>query len=346
MQYDKQRRTLSMSAQPNASSLEIRTFGSFEEIQALNQFEVNAPLNPANYKRLFGDYHLPEKVRCCVQKENGKLCEEPHNHGWLVERADGKLTLVGGDCGVNKFGADRRLMIDLSHYRNEKARQERIASLSEALTAKSERLGALGKMQADVKALESRMQKTTSQFGLLTARRLQDMVRTRRYEVFITATRQRTETDSNGHTTYENSSFQHRLGSLAALDLVTAGAFNALYDAVNDIVRAYELAETLIKEPDLRRKSKQVNAVAGRLQQYAGSIQEGQRLLDLERKFFENDFSLFCFLTKDKNERAKAAMLAMSRLGKKSEKIEPGNWLAKREANIKELLQVQSISIG
>ncbi|QNB06072.1 hypothetical protein G5S34_04295 [Herbaspirillum frisingense] len=154
------------------------------------------------------------------------------------------------------------------------------------------------------------------------------------------------KTDSNGHTTYENSSFQHRLGSLAALDLVTAGAFNALYDAVNDIVRAYELAETLIKEPDLRRKSKQVNAVAGRLQQYVGSIQEGQRLLDLERKFFENDFSLFCFLTKDKNERAKAAMLAMSQLGKKSEKIEPGNWLAKREANIKELLQVQSISIG
>src|SRR4051812_43279153 len=118
-----------MSALPNPADLEIRTFGSFEEIEALDQFEANAPLNPTNYKRLFGDYHLPEKVRCCVQKENGKLCEEPHNHGWLVECVDGKLTLVGADCGVNKFGADRRLLVDLSHYRNEKARKARIASL-------------------------------------------------------------------------------------------------------------------------------------------------------------------------------------------------------------------------
>lgn len=65
-----------MSAMPDLAELEIRTFGSFEEIEALVQFELNAPLGPANYKRLYGDYHVLEKVRCCVQKENGKLCEE------------------------------------------------------------------------------------------------------------------------------------------------------------------------------------------------------------------------------------------------------------------------------
>jgi hypothetical protein len=334
-----------MSTPPNVSDLEIRTFGSFEEIQALDQFEANSPLSPANYKRLFGDYHLPDKVRCCVQKENGKLCEEPHNHGWLVERIDGKLTLVGGDCGVNKFGADRRLMVDLSHYQNEKSRKARIVSLSEALTAKAERLDALGRMQADVKALESRVRKITGQLGPLTMRCLQDMIRTRRYEVFVMATRRRTETDAKGRTKYEDSSFQHRLGTLAALELATAGAFNAVYDAVNDIVRAYEIAETLIKESDLRRKSKQIETTAGRLQRYATLIQDGQRLLELERNFFENDFFLFCFLSTDKNERAKAARLALSRSGKNTEKIEPGDWLSRRETNIKEQLQVHSISI-
>src|ERR1700730_14017848 len=99
-----------MTAQPGPFVFEIRTFGTIEEIRALDLFEENAPLTPVNYKRLFGDYHLPEKVFCCVQKENGKLCKEPHNHGWLAERIDGILTLVGGDCGIKKFGADRRLM--------------------------------------------------------------------------------------------------------------------------------------------------------------------------------------------------------------------------------------------
>jgi len=327
------------------AEVEIRTFGSFEEVEALEQFELNAPLSPANYKRLYGDYHVLEKVRCCVQKENGKLCEEPHNHGWLAERVDGKLTLVGGDCAVKKFGADRRLATDLSHYLNEKNRKARIASLAEAIAVKDSRLDALSKIHADVKVLESRVRSITGQLGTLTMRRIQDMIRTRTFEVAVVATRRRTEIDSKGNKKHEDRSFPYRLGSLSALELATAGAFNTLYEGVNDIVRAYEVAGALVKEPNLRRKSKQVEATAGRLQRYDPLIAEGQRLLALERIFFENDFILFCFLTPDKNERTKAARLAMIRSGKGGEKIDPAVWLARHETYLKNQLQVQDVSI-
>ena len=89
-----------MTKMPEQSIPQIRTFNNIEDILALEHFQKNAPLLPSNYRRLFGDYHVTDKVRCCVQKENGKLCDEPHNNGWIIERSDGKLTLVGIDCGV------------------------------------------------------------------------------------------------------------------------------------------------------------------------------------------------------------------------------------------------------
>lgn len=334
-----------MTERPEQSSLQIRTFSNIEEIRALEHFEENAPLLPANYKRLFGDYHVPEKVRCCVQKENGKLCEEPHNNGWVIERNDGKLTLVGIDCGVNKFEADRRLRDHINHYLNEKKRLERITSLSEAISSKTERIEALTKLKHDVKALESRVRQVTNKMGIQTMRRLKDMIKTRSYDVVITATIRREERGPDGRMKSENSSFQHRLGTLAGLELASTGTFNAVYDTINDIVRAYDQAEALMKEPDLRCKSKQVNTVVNSLQEYERIFQEGQRLLELERSFFGNDFFLFCFLSADKAERIEAARIAMARAGKNVEKTAPADWLSRREAVIKEQLQAHDIAI-
>lgn len=332
-----------MTNQTSLSLPEIRTFTSIEEIRTLADFEENAPLTVENYNRIYGDYHLAEKARCCVQKENGNLCEEPHNHGWIARRIDGKLTLVGSDCGVKKFGADRRLLNDLNHYRNEMQRRARVASLVEAISSKEIHLEALSKMRLDVKTLESRILQITAQFGPLLQRRLKDMVRTRRYEVVIKATKRREYIDPNGEKGYENSSFQHVLGSLAGLELITAGAFATIYEAVNDIVRAYQQAENLMTEPDLRRKSKDVNNVAGRLQRFGAVLQAGQRLIDLERSFLENDFFLFCFLTGDMTERVNAAKLAMGRA--KAEKMAPAEWLSRREALIRQQLQADNISV-
>jgi len=334
-----------MTEQFDLSPLEIHTFSSMEEIRALTHFLENAPLSPANYKRLFGDYHLPEKVRCCVQKENGKLCEEPHNNGWLAERNDGKLTLVGIDCGVKKFGADRRLRDHVNHYLNEKKRLERIASLSEAIASKTERIEGLSKLQQEVKALEYRMRQATNSMGIQTMRRLKDMIKTRSYDVVITATIRREERGPDGRMKSENSTFQHRLGTLAGLELTSTGTFNAVYDTVNEIVRAYDQAEALMKEPDLRRKSKQINTAVNSLQDYDRIFQEGHRLLELERSFLGNDFFLFCFLSTDKAERVEAARIAMARSGKNIEKLAPADWLSRREEVIKEKLQAHHIAI-
>jgi hypothetical protein len=330
---------------PEQSILQIRTFNEIEEILALEDFEENAPLLPSNYKRLFGDYHVADKVRCCVQKENGKLCDEPHNNGWIIERSDGKLTLVGIDCGVKKFGADRRLRDHISNYQNEKRRLERIASLVDAISSKVEHFKVMAKLRLDIRALEMRISQVTKQLGVQTMRRLKDMIKTRTNDVFITATIRREDKKPDGRIETENTFIQHKLGALFGLELVSRGAYETILEGMNGIVRAYDQGENLMKEPDLHRKSKQINSVVNSMQDFDRICLEGKRLLELESSFWKNDFSLFCFLSSNKQERIEAAKIAIARSQNNSEKTVPENWLSGRETAIKKQLQAHDISI-
>jgi hypothetical protein len=284
-------------------------------------------------------------VRCCVQKENGKLCDEPHIHGWLAERTDGTLTLVGGDCAINKFGADRRFKNDLNHYRNEKARLARIASLSEALANKDERLLALGAMRDEVKALQDRVRGITERLGETAQRHLRNMSKSRQYAVVINASKRRMGKDAKGRPKEEITTFQHTLGTLSGLELVSSGTFNTIFDAINAVVRAFDSAARLVAEPDLRRKSKEVDSVAGQLQRIDAILEDGRRVVGLGKHFFDNDFSLFCFLSTNTAERHVAARLAMAQVGRKELKILPAEWLSRHENFICQKLKVDSISI-
>lgn len=333
-----------MTASPLSQHIDIRTFGSIEEIRALDNFVENNPLSKANYKHLRGDYHLPEKVSCCVQKDNGKLCGEMHRHGWVAELQDGTVTIIGGDCARDKFGADSSLVADSHRYLNEKHRRERLVTMVQLLPLKAERIARLGHLRTSLIELDKRIKGVTGELGPLVQRSLRDMVKMRRSEVVIDATKRREYVDDRGRMKEEKSTFLHTLGSLVGLDLIVTGAYIGIYDAINDLVRAYQRAEELERDPDVVRKSKEVDSVAGRLQQYDRIVQDSQHLIDLERPFLANDFRLLCFLSSDKTERVKAAKVAMRRVDKGRSRDDPNGWLSAYEDAIKRQLQVDSIS--
>lgn len=335
-----------MAAAPLAELIDIRTFGSIEEIRALDNFVENNPLSTANYKRLLGDYHLAEEVGCCVLKDNGNLCGEKHKHGWVAERTDGTATIIGGDCAKGKFGADSSLVADSQRYLNEKRRRERLATMRQLLPLKAERLAQLGQLRVSLLELDKRVKNVISELGPLVQRRLRDMVRTRRPEVVIDATKHREYVDAQGRTRQEKSTFAQVLGSLSGLDLIVSGTYIGIYDAINDLVRAYQRAGELEQDPDVvRKRSNEVESVVGRMQAYDRIVQDGQRLIGLERAFLANDFRLLCFLSGDKAERVKAAKVAMRRVGKGRYKDDPNGWLSAEEDAIKRQLQVDSISV-
>jgi hypothetical protein len=335
-----------MAATSNAQLIDIRTFGSIEEIRALDNFVESAPLSKTNYKRLLGDYHLTEEVRCCFQKDNGNLCSEGHKHGWVAEQQDGTATIIGGNCAKEKFGADSSLVADTHRFINEQRRRKQLATMVELLPLKDQRMMQLSQMRTSLIELDKRIKDITSELGPLVQRRLRDMVRTRHLDVVIDATKYREDVDAKGKTRQEKSTFAHVLGSLGGLDLTSSGTFIGIYDAINDFVRAYQRAEELQQDSEVtRKKSKEVDSVVSRMQQYDRIVQDGQRLFDLENVFLSNEFQLLCFLSSDRSERIKAAKIAIRCSRDMHYKGNPEGWLSAKDDAIKDQLQVDAISI-
>ena len=200
-------------------------------------------------------------------------------------------------------------------------------------------------LRQEIRALELRVSQVTRQLGVQTMRKIRDMIKTRTNDVFITATIRREEKKTDGRIEIENTYIQHKLGALFGLELLSRGAYETILEGINGLVRAYDQGENLMKEPDLRRKSKQVNTVVNSMQDFDRICLESKRLLELESGFWKNDFSLFCFLSSNKQERIEAANIAIARSRNNNEKIVPENWLSSRETGIKKQLQAHDISI-
>lgn len=321
--------------------IEVRSFGTYEEIRSLPNFRESNPITKATYSRIVGDYNFDEEVHCCYQKDNGNLCGELHKKGWVAQLEDYSVTIIGNKCAQDKFGADSRLISDRSKYLNEKRRRERLAVLSTQIQQKANRLRQLDDMKAELNALSGRVHEFLKQVGPQTTRRLQDMDRTGQPQVVINAVKLREEIDDNGKRKEERSTFRQSLGSLQGLPLTSPSTFNTIYAAMADIVQAHAAADQIGQLP----KSKEVESLAARLSRFEYVIADGQALKELESSFFSNNFLLLCFLTTDKAERYKAGKIAMHKTGKTGGKDDAKTWLADQERLIKEKLGADSIEI-
>jgi hypothetical protein len=94
-------------------TVELFGFSTFEEISNLEGFLTENPLTQENYQQIIGWYDLPEQRSCCVQRATGTLCARMHNHGWVARLRDGSVTILGGDCAKEKFGADSTVFKDI-----------------------------------------------------------------------------------------------------------------------------------------------------------------------------------------------------------------------------------------
>jgi hypothetical protein len=323
------------------TEIEVRSFGTYEEIHALPDFWESNPITKDNYRRIIGDYNFGEEVHCCFQKENGNLCRELHKKGWVAELQDLSITIIGNKCAQDKFGADSRLISDRSKYLNEKRRRERLAVLFTQIQEKASRLRQLNDMKAELKALSGRVQDFLKQVGPQTSRRLQDMDRTGQPQVVVDAVKLREEIDDNGKRKVERSTLSQSLGSLQGLPLASPSSFNTVYAAIADIVQAHAAADQIGQ----LTKNKEVESLATRLSRFEYVMADGQALKDLEASFFSNNFLLLCFLTTDKTERYKAGKIAMRSTGTTGGKDDAKVWLAEQERLIKEKLGADSIEI-
>lgn len=325
----------------NTPAIEIRTFSSPEEISEHPNFVPDSPINEKNYKKIIGDYHFGEDVLCCFERRCGSLCRQKHKRGWVAERDDGIVTIIGNNCAHIRFGANSRLIADQTLYNNTKRRNERLGKIVQQNEQKIERLARLGDLKAQLRMLEGKILSTLNEFGEQIARRLRDKARTGDFNVSITAVKHRDYLDEEGRQKTERSTFRHSLGSLKALVLVQSSSYHSIYRTITEIEVAHYDAEELTA----RSKAATIEGVARRLNIYEGTLKAGQQLLDLETVFLSNNYFLFCFIVSDRAIRYKTALLAMRQAGISGGKDKAKEWLAEKEKMIKQNLGVDAIEI-
>ncbi len=326
--------------------IDVRSFHSYQQIcDEVVGFIENHPMSIGSYSQIVVDYAFRDEARCCFQKENGKLCETEHKRGWVARLHDGSATIIGNHCAEKKFGADSRLIADRSRYINEKKRLDRLASLTELVAQKDLRISRLTELRNLVLSLEERVKVITNPLGPLLQRRLTDMIRTRRSDVSVIAVKNRPYVDGAGRNKIERSTYVQSLGELAGVDLAARGTYADFHDSINVIVRTYHRAGQLAAAQDLSKRSKEVESVATSLQTFDRVVLEGERLLGLEDGFFGNNFALLCFMVENKDERQKAARVALRREGKTRQSIAVDVWLADYERALAKQLGVDFIQI-
>jgi hypothetical protein len=329
-----------MTGKASVADIAVRCFESAEEIRELTGYEEGNPLTMKSYRRLVGYYNLPVKMHCCLEKQNGNLCMHEHGKGWVVEKQDGTYTLLGKDCANDKFGADPKLIKDILNYTNAIKRQAKLAKILAHFERRTERIRALEELKSALDGLHSRVEALLDEIGAQTTRRLQDMFRSRSTEVIATAVRYRDYVE-HGQTKHERSTFQHRLGVLNGLAIVARESYTPIYIAINNILAAFEAAAKLGDRP----KKGEVDALAGRLDDFDRVMSQGRALLECEVQFASNNLVLLCFLTNDRGERYKCARFAMHKSGVQGGKDNAKAWLSKLDADLRTQLNIDHIEI-
>ncbi|MCO4856490.1 hypothetical protein MKD49_08355 [Herbaspirillum sp. WGmk3] len=329
-----------MTRRTSFAQIKVRCFESADEFHELKGYREGNPLTRQSYRALVGYYNLAEKQFCCLEKENGNRCRHEHSKGWVVEKDDGTHTLLGKDCANEKFGADPRLIKDIQNYKNAIRQHERQEKLLSHLGKRTERTMVLRKLRTDLEAMHIRISDFLINLGPGISKRLLNMARSRVADVVVTAVRYR-EYVENGRKKTERSAFQHRLGMLNALMVVTKDSYVPTFISINNLLGAFDAAARLGDRP----KRNEMDAVVAQLDDFDRVMKEGNSLLGAEAQFMSNNMELLCYLVDDRAERYKCARVAMRQSGLEGGKDQAKTWLNNREAELRTKLGIDQLEI-
>jgi hypothetical protein len=315
-------------------------FQTIEEVEGLRGFRRNNPLTIESYSRIRGWYHFPQKHRCCVERPSGELCRTEHNKGWVTEKKDGSLTIIGQDCANDKFGADPTVFKDLVLARNAIQAKLQAERLGVLLQRRDEFEAHLAKAATDVKAIRKRVDNFLAECGEKLRRKLTNMARTGNAVVAVDGIRLR-PFEEQGRSKTERSVIKHQLGSVDGLAVIPKEPFIRLSVSIEHVRAALRGANEL---ETLSRRT--VAALSVRLEQCDPLLRQVAEISILADKFFATQRLLFCFLTDDRGDRSKFARLAMREGGIDGGRDSAKEWIKEFEQTLSKELGVERIELA
>lgn len=289
----------------------VRQFRNWEEVIAEADFTPDAPVDSENYAVILGHYELKEDVRCCRRKPNGNLCATKHRDGYVVKTKDGIATIVGNECAATKFGEQSQISQHAILYQNELLITEKVVRFGELYARREQILFDIAERCARVRELKQRIGFVRGGLGPRSIARIAEMRRIGKADVEVTFYTEKAVPNRDGSQEVESTRAHVSLGRLQALELLDMEAYSGVESCRLRVISAFQAAEKYHGNP---RNVKFAEAVT-RVADYPRCIERANQLLALEERFELNDFSLLCYLTRDRDERRLAAGVCLSKAG-------------------------------
>lgn len=321
--------------------MEIRTFSSFEEITEIKGFRKRNPISRNNYRELLGDYWLEDKVKCCLEKENGNLCKTKHNFGFVVRLTDKSASIIGNCCAVNKFDAAAKIRVDRNKYLNEKRRRQRLETVRGLRSNKENRLKNLSKLEQNLSSISLSFKRLESDIGTTNFNRLREMARTGDRQVEATFVTIKVVEDEWGETDTEVTRIKATIGVVRGISALSSVHLKRIGDAIRTVKETYGS----IEEVPNNTSAKELDRLIERLNQYDVAVNEFEELESAYRKFERTEPWLFCFLSHKKSDRFKAARFAMREARETGGRDQAKQWLADKERELKNSRGADSIEL-
>jgi hypothetical protein len=319
----------------------MKRFSALEEIEREPGYAEKNPIHLGVYRRLYGWYSFAEglDVECCVQKPNGNLCDRKHRRGWVAQLHDDSLTIVGGDCAREKFGADSIIAQDISRATNEIDRLEKLARLEELLLGRDKAMEEIARLKGSLVAAKKRVAGHLENLGPHLARTLVSMSRANLSVIAVLGIVPEV-LDADGETVRDRRERDIPIATLASLSACNPSFVESILDDLRGVERAYARSRSV---PVSEMKPKDVRLLNAALADEPRITLRATEYLTVVERFEANDFTPLCFAVSDKAERLKIARYGLERQGAEAGKEAAKAWIQSRESELKVRFEVSLI---
>lgn len=319
----------------------MRIYKSFDEIKTDPRYKPDNRIDLTNYKELTGYYAFPEgeEIKCCVRKPNGNPCDTAHRKGWVPLLADGSITVIGGNCAHDKFGAESIVGRDITAAKKAIRKQEGLERWRQLLGDRDLKLAALASARTHIDQASHQLWKFQQALGNRGWWLLSEMSRTGNAAVQVLGIVD-PKRNEDGDVIRDGSRKLITLGRIAQINVCQDHIVRNLVDDLKRVTQAYQVSEEAVAQMG----NKDLETLLGTLEEHSRSVDAVKQFEDAMQRFLANDFTMLAFLTHDKSERVHIARFGMEHAGKPTGRSPAKAYLQNWEARLKAENRVERIS--
>lgn len=317
-----------------AIELEVREYKEIEELKAIEGFQSDAPFNQDEYQKIIGEYHLLNKVKCCLLKKNHP-CATEHNYGFVIRLKNGIATLIGNSCANDNFEAATTLRKDISSFRAAKTRKQKLEQINDVLKGENEIIALLKSAEKTLKDAQKTTSIISQEIGSETAKKIREMSSTQNSSVKVALAK--TKTSINEKTkereTY-STKFSVTIGFIAGCEIFNTTSWDTLQRSINKLRDSLSKAKLTLANPE-NFSNQKINSVSLELNERVNLELLSKKMLEANLAFKNNNPLLPGYITDNKIEKLNAAKYSLKLLERPSGKNQARALIEQFETELK-----------